>query len=193
MAADAGGADEDDVFDMFSDKALPETGAQLERTTTRSNLAHTEIRTDAEGYGSITAGRILGGRYRVIGEAGKGVFSTVVRCTDLHNQGAEVVVKVARLNEAMKRAGRKEIEYLRLLTKRDPENKYCTVRMLDSFDDQDFLCVVLEALDISLRETVYLYGQGEGLSIAAVRYYCKRVLMALYHMKQCGLVHTDLK
>lgn len=58
---------------------------------------------------------------------------------------------------------------------------------------QDFLCVVLEALDISLRETVYLYGQGQGLSLAAVRYYGKRVLMALYHMKQCGLVHTDLK
>src|SRR3990167_1268896 len=48
-------------------------------------------------------------------------------------------------------------------------------------------------MDISLRETVYLYGQGQGLSMAAVRYYGKRVLMALYHMKQCGLVHTDLK
>lgn len=154
-------------------------------------LAATEIRTDAEGYSSITAGRVLGGRYKVVGEAGKGVFSTVLRCIDVQS-GSEVVVKVARLNEAMKRAGRKEVEYLKLLTKKDPENKYCTLRMLDSFEEQEFLCLVLEAMDISLRETVYLYGHGEGLSLAAVRYYGKRCLMGLYHMKQCGLVHTDL-
>ena len=175
------------MFDMFGDADVPVAPAKHQ-----ADLASTEIRTDAEGYGSIAAGRLLGGRYKVAGEAGKGVFSTVLRCTDLQT-GGEVVVKVARLNEAMKRAGRKEVEYLKLLTKKDPENKYCTLRMLDSFEDQDFLCVVLEALDISLRETVYLYGQGEGLSLAAVRYYGKRVLMGLYHMKQCGLVHTDLK
>jgi serine/threonine-protein kinase PRP4 len=179
--------EDEDMFDMFGDEDI-----DMKRTSSRVQLETTEIRTDAEGYGAITAGRILGGRYQVSGEAGKGVFSTVLRCVDLQTK-SEVVVKVARLNEAMKRAGRKEVEYLKLLTKKDPENKYCTLRMLDSFEDQDFLCVVLESMDISLRETVYLYGHGEGLSLTAVRYYGKRVLMGLYHMKQCGLVHTDLK
>ena len=183
--------EDDDCFDMFGDQE-EEVSAKPAASSNRVEVNATEIRTDAEGYGAITSGRILGGRYQVSGEAGKGVFSTVLRCLDLQTK-TEVVVKVARLNEAMKRAGRKEIEYLRLLTKMDPENKFCTLRLLDSFEDQDFLCLVLEALDISLRETVYLYGHGEGLSLTAVRYYGKRVLMGLYHMKQCGLVHTDLK
>ena len=174
---------------MFGDDDVAPLKASTDNTLQQGSV---EIRTDTEGYISITAGRVLGGRYKVLGEIGKGVFSAVLRCVDIQTN-AEVVIKVARLNELMKRAGRKEVEYLKLLTKKDPENKYCTLHMLDSFEDQDFLCIVLELLDISLRETVYLYGQGEGLSLTAVRYYGKRVLMGLYHMKQCGLVHTDLK
>jgi serine/threonine-protein kinase PRP4 len=84
-------------------------------------------------------GQLLGGRYKVLGDAGKGVFSCVVRAIDI-NTNQNVVVKIVRYNEYMKRVGKQEIKSFELLSKSDPNDQFHCVRMLDNFEDRGLLC-----------------------------------------------------
>ena len=55
-------------------------------------------------------------------------------------------MQVQRNNEMMRRAGEKEIMYLQELTKNDIENiKHC-IQLLGTFDHEDHLCMVFEAM-----------------------------------------------
>ena len=89
----------------------------------------------------------------MLGSYGKGVFSTVVRCLDMRSPtGLEVAIKVQRNNEMMRRAGEKEIGYLQQLAANDPENKKHCICFLGSFDHEDHLCMVFEAMHQNLRQ-----------------------------------------
>ena len=47
--------------------------------------------------------------------------------------------------------------------------------------------------DMNLRELTKRYGRGIGLSISAVRVYAQQMLVSLYHLKNCGVLHADIK
>lgn len=47
--------------------------------------------------------------------------------------------------------------------------------------------------DMNLRELTKRYGRGIGLSINAVRVYAQQMLVSLYHLKNCGVLHADIK
>ena len=47
--------------------------------------------------------------------------------------------------------------------------------------------------DINLRELTKKYGRGIGLNVAAVRAYAAQMLTALYHLRNCGVLHADIK
>ena len=47
--------------------------------------------------------------------------------------------------------------------------------------------------DINLRELTRKYGRGIGLSLGAVRAYSAQLLAALYHLRNCGVLHADVK
>ncbi len=47
--------------------------------------------------------------------------------------------------------------------------------------------------DINLRELTKKYGRGIGLNIEAVRAYAAQMLMALAHLRNCGVLHADIK
>ena len=49
------------------------------------------------------------------------------------------------------------------------------------------------AQDINLRELTKKYGRGIGLNVAAVRAYAAQMLTALYHLRNCGVLHADIK
>ena len=49
------------------------------------------------------------------------------------------------------------------------------------------------AQDINLRELTKKYGRGIGLNIGAVRAYAAQLLTALYHLRNCGIIHADIK
>jgi RIO-like serine/threonine protein kinase len=66
------------------------------------------------------------------------------------------------------------------------------------------MCQVIEAVpkalglrargqDINLRELTKKYGRGIGLNVAAVRAYAAQMLTALYHLRNCGVLHADIK
>ena len=46
---------------------------------------------------------------------------------------------------------------------------------------------------MNLRELTKRYGRGIGLSISAVRVYAQQMLVSLYHLKNCGVLHADIK
>ncbi|VFQ78082.1 unnamed protein product [Cuscuta campestris] len=151
---------------------------------------------DAEGYYSYRFGEVLDGRYEIIATHGKGVFSMVVRAKDLkakHGDPEEVAIKMIRNNETMYKAGMEELVILKKLVGSDPEDRRHCVRFLSSFKYRNHLCLVFESLHMNLREVLKKFGRNIGLKLTAVRTYAKQLFIALKHLKNCGVLHCDIK
>ncbi|KAE9589439.1 hypothetical protein Lal_00000460 [Lupinus albus] len=151
---------------------------------------------DAEGYYSYRFGEILDGRYEVTAAHGKGVFSTVVRAKNLktgNGEPEEVAIKIIRNNDIMYKAGMDELIVLKKLVGADPDDKRHCVRFLSSFKYRNHLCLVFESLNMNLREVLKKFGRNIGLRLSAVRAYAKQLFIALKHLRNCGVLHCDIK
>ncbi|GKU90347.1 hypothetical protein SLEP1_g4351 [Rubroshorea leprosula] len=187
--------------EKFCDDIFGETPARVQKSVKGEGLPI--IRSglhdnwdDAEGYYSYRVGEILDGRYEVTAAHGKGVFSTVVRAKDLKAGSGdvdEVAIKIIRNNETMHKAGQLEVQILKKLAGADPENKRHCVRFLSSFKYRNHLCLVFESLHMNLREVLKKFGRNIGLKLTAVRAYAKQLFIALKHLKNCGVLHCDIK
>ncbi|KAL5995197.1 hypothetical protein ACLOJK_025255 [Asimina triloba] len=165
-------------------------GFQIERSGLHDNWD------DAEGYYSYRFGELFDCRYEVIAAHGKGVFSTVVRAKDLKagkGDPEEVAIKIIRNNETMYKAGMEELVILKKLAGADPEDKRHCVRFLSSFKYRNHLCLVFESLHMNLREVLKKFGRNIGLKLTAVRAYAKQLFIALKHLRNCGVLHCDIK
>ncbi|XP_004297124.1 PREDICTED: serine/threonine-protein kinase prpf4B [Fragaria vesca subsp. vesca] len=163
---------------------------RIERSGLRDNWD------DAEGYYSYRFGELLDGRYEITAAHGKGVFSTVVRAKNLkadNGEPEEVAIKIIRSNDTMYKAGMTELAILKKLVGQDPDNKRYCVRFLSSFKYRNHLCLVFESLHMNLRELLKKFGRNIGLKLTAVRIYAKQLLIALKHLKNCGVLHCDIK
>ncbi|XP_059655531.1 uncharacterized protein LOC132302637 [Cornus florida] len=187
--------------DMFCDDIFGESPAGVRKTGKADGLAIERSGLhdnwdDAEGYYSYRFGEILDGRYEVTAAHGKGVFSTVVRAKDL-KAGAgdpdEVAIKIIRNNETMYKAGLEELVILKKLVGADPEDRRHCVRFLSSFKYRNHLCLVFESLHMNLREVLKKFGRNIGLKLTAVRAYAKQLFIALKHLRNCGVLHSDIK
>ena len=80
------------------------------------------------------------------GSVGKGMFSNVLLCEDTGAKGTavgqSVAVKVIRNNDVMRKAADTELDILRLLTDKDPEDKKHCIRLINNFDHHDHICMV---------------------------------------------------
>ncbi|GAA0155483.1 protein modifying enzyme [Lithospermum erythrorhizon] len=151
---------------------------------------------DAEGYYSYRFGELLDGRYEIVAAHGKGVFSTVVRAKDLKaklGDPEEVAIKMIRSNETMYKAGMEELVILKKLVGADPEDRRHCVRFISSFKYRNHLCLVFESLHMNLREVLKKFGRNIGLKLTAVRVYAKQLFIALKHLRNCGVLHCDIK
>eukprot|EP01113_Clastostelium_recurvatum_P016281 TRINITY_DN1927_c0_g1_i2.p1 TRINITY_DN1927_c0_g1~~TRINITY_DN1927_c0_g1_i2.p1 ORF type:complete len:507 (+),score=161.55 TRINITY_DN1927_c0_g1_i2:2430-3950(+) len=176
--------------DMFSDS--PTLPAVTYTALSRLSAPGVEDNwDDADGYYRFRAGEVIG-RYHVFGVVGSGVFSSVVRARD-QITGSDVAIKIIRNNETMYKAGTKELGLLRTLQDRDPEDKRHIIRLLNSVEHRNHLCLVFEPMSMNLRQVVKKYGRGVGLGINAVRVYAKQLFIALKHIKTCGILHADIK
>lgn len=151
---------------------------------------------DAEGYYCHRIGEVLDGRYEVAASHGRGVFSTVVRARDLRSNRKdveEVAIKIIRNNDVMLKSGQQELSILKKLDGADPENRRHCVRFLSSFDYRKHLCLVFESMHMNLREVLKKFGRNIGLNLGAVRAYAKQLFIALKHLRNCGVLHCDIK
>lgn len=187
--------------DMFCDDIFGESPAGVrkmgkgeELRVERSGL--NDNWDDAEGYYCYRFGEVLDGRYEVIAAHGKGVFSTVVRAKDLKaGKGGheEVAIKIIRNNDTMLKAGMEELVVLKTLAGADPEDRRHCVRFISSFKYRNHLCLVFESLHMNLREVLKKFGRNIGLKLTAVRAYAKQLFIALKHLRNCHVLHCDIK
>ncbi|XP_023768272.1 uncharacterized protein LOC111916849 [Lactuca sativa] len=187
--------------DMFTDDIFGESptgvrkpgkgdGLAIQRSGLQDNWD------DAEGYYSYRFGEVLDSRYEVLAAHGKGVFSTVVRAKDLKagsTDPEEVAIKIIRNNDKMYKAGLEELVILKKLVGADMEDRRHCVRFISSFKYRNHLCLVFESLHMNLREVLKKFGRNIGLKLTAVRAYAKQLFIALKHLRNCGVLHTDIK
>ncbi|CAM9001148.1 unnamed protein product [Rhodiola kirilowii] len=187
--------------DMFCDDIFGETPTGVRKTVKGDSLlvernGLNDNWDDAEGYYSYRFGELLDGRYEIMAAQGKGVFSSVVRAKDLKagkGEPEEVAIKIIRNNETMYKAGQSELIILNKLVGADPEDRRHCVRFLSSFKYRNHLCLVFESLHMNLREVLKKFGRNIGLKLTAVRVYAKQLLIALKHLRNCGVLHCDIK
>lgn len=91
------------------------------------------------------------------------------------------------------RTGQQELVILKKLAGADPENRRHCVRLLSSFEYRHHLCLVFESLHMNLREILKKFGRNIGINLTAVRAYAKQLFIALKHLKNCGVLHCDIK
>ena len=214
--------DAPDMFadDVFDDEAEERAAARVDRTADAGQTGAADMTAglsdnwdDAEGYYRARMGEVLDGRYQVMESHGRGVFSTVVKAKDLQsvvpintdanpqtqnqNVGAgeysEVALKVIRANETMYKAAQLEITVCKKLMDADPENKRHCVGFLRSFEFRDHVFMVFESMHMNLREVIKKYGRDVGLNVHGVRSFATQMLISLRHLKNCGVVHADIK
>ncbi|KAG0371605.1 U4/U6 small nuclear ribonucleoprotein prp4 [Mortierella sp. AD032] len=190
---------EDDMFAIgeegadISMSAKPAVKAAAGETTGDYNPTLVDNWDDAEGYYRFGHGELLDGRYLVTSVLGKGVFSSVVKARDSKNGDEEVAIKILRSNEAMYKAGKKELDILKRLMDNDPLNKKHVIRLLRHFEHRGHLCLVFESLSMNLREVLKKFGKDVGLNINAVRIYAQQLFLALSLLKKSNVLHADIK
>ena len=166
-----GGSKTDGDFDMFGDDEDADMFAEpcaqktdhvmdsakvVEVPKAKSlNMSTLDDRDDHEGYYKVILGEILDNRYQVQSNLGKGMFSGVVRATDMSTQRM-VAIKIIRSNETMRKAGAKEMDILQRLAALDPEDKKHLVRLEGSFEHKGHLCMVFENLRYMIIHPVVL-------------------------------------
>jgi len=217
------------AFDMFADDSGSLLNLDSVDVARREQLAQAALREqreqqdskDDEGFYQLRPGEEMNqGKYTILRQAGKGVFSTVAwakvgssssKAGEEQNQGQNegeatvqrVAIKLIRDNPVMIRAAQREIESMQQIHSASaPTNtqsslfelgKSYMLKLHDSFSHKNHLCLVFEAMDMDLREVLNTVGRGHGISIGAIRLYAKQLLAALYTLKSMKLVHADIK
>jgi len=81
---------------------------------------------------------------------GEGTFGKVLKCQDLESHTRDIwAIKVIKNIAKYRDAAYLEINVLKKLKEKDPENKYKCVQMLDYFVLQGHVCIVFELLGLS--------------------------------------------
>ncbi|CAK9205436.1 unnamed protein product, partial [Sphagnum troendelagicum] len=187
--------------DMFCDDIFGESPAGGRKTGKGDGMVIdtsglTDNWDDAEGRYSFRIGEILDGRYEILSSHGSGVFSTVVRARDMKAGRGDpevVAIKIIRNNETMYRTGQQESVILRNLSGADPNNRRHCVQLFSTFEYRNHLCLVFESLHMNLREILKTFGRNIGIRLTAVQAYAKQLFIALKHLRNCGVLHCDIK
>ncbi|KAJ2633687.1 U4/U6 small nuclear ribonucleoprotein prp4 [Coemansia sp. RSA 1290] len=191
---------DEDEFDMFADDDEIPTIGPGSAAGAAPGAAISAVASmmadswdDAEGYYRTIIDELLDGRYQVQAFLGQGVFSSVLRAADTQNGNAPVAIKIIRQNDLMHKAGIKEKRMLDRLQAADPDGKMHVVRLIGSFVHRGHLCLCFELMSLNLREVVRKYGRDTGLSLQAVRIYGMHLMLALDLLRQCRVIHGDIK
>ncbi|MFS7969748.1 putative protein kinase CMGC-SRPK family [Helianthus anomalus] len=149
------------------------------------------------GYHAVRIGdKFSGGRYIAQRKLGWGQFSTVWLVYDSQTS-KYVALKIQKSAREFAQSAIHEIEVVSALTKHDPENKKCVIRLVDHFKHRgpngQHFCMVFEFLGNSILQLIK-YNRYKGLPLNKVRDICRCILTALDYLHiQLGIIHTDLK
>jgi serine/threonine-protein kinase PRP4 len=166
------------------------------------------------GSQSATTDSAITVRLRVDGVMGKGVFSTVLKCTVSSNPTSialprTLALKCIRHNETMAKAavsteltilwrllGCPGIVPLLLPPPPPPTGSGTTASSMAAFTPLEHKGHVIFGfgfMEYNLRDVLLKFGKGVGLSLQAVRSYYGQLLAAATHLQKHGVIHADLK
>ncbi|EFJ27148.1 hypothetical protein SELMODRAFT_95819 [Selaginella moellendorffii] len=121
---------------------------------------------DHEFYYKARIGETINSKYQVKASIGSGMFSTVFLAkTLLPECEQEIAIKIPRKNDLMLRSA-----------------KY-----------REHLCLVMESLDLNLRQITNKYGRNRGINLKTICVYAHQLMVALQHLAHCGIFHCDIK
>ncbi|OQS07476.1 dual specificity tyrosine-phosphorylation-regulated kinase 4 [Thraustotheca clavata] len=130
-------------------------------------------------------------RYEILGHLGKGSFGQVLKCLDRLTK-VIVAVKIVRNKQKFQEQSIVEAQLLQHMKNADPMNKGNIIRLNESFNFRNHLCMNFELLSINLYEHLRL-EQFRGLPVTLIKKMAVEILTALVFLKSQKIVHCDLK
>ncbi|RWW23808.1 hypothetical protein GW17_00011928, partial [Ensete ventricosum] len=129
----------------------------------------------------------------IFGESPAGVCVKHMERVSSQQLFVQGISRLGKVTLKKYKAGQDELVILKKLAGADPEDKRHCVRFLSSFKYRNHLCLVFESLHMNLREVLKKFGRNIGLKLTAVRAYAKQLFIALKHLRNCGVLHCDIK
>lgn len=131
-------------------------------------------------------------KFVILDLLGTGTFGQVFRCQ--RSDTKEIfAIKVIKNKPAYHTQGMFEIKIARLLNNTfDPHNQRHIVRLLESFEYMNHICLVFELLSMSLLD-VLTQNQFRGLPLSVVQRFTRQILTALVALEEANVIHCDLK
>jgi len=136
---------------------------------------------------------VLYDRYVISSILGKGSFGQVVKCFDkVDNQF--VAIKIIKNKNPFYNQALIEIKLLELIKRKDEYDRYFIVRLYNSFEYKNHLCLVFELLSYNLYDVIR-NTHFQGVSLNLIRKFGYQILRALYFLQSSDvdIVHCDLK
>ena len=137
--------------------------------------------------------------FKVSGLVGKGVFSTVLKCTTISNDSSiqvppTVAMKCVRHNETMAKAATHEIQFLQQLNgSRGIVPLLLPIVGGPPVEYRGHVLLVFPYLEYNLRDVLQKFGKGVGLALQAVKSYFGQLFAAATHLKKHQIIHADIK
>uniref|UniRef100_G3QCD1 dual-specificity kinase n=1 Tax=Gasterosteus aculeatus aculeatus TaxID=481459 RepID=G3QCD1_GASAC len=103
-----------------------------------------------------------------------------------------VAVKILRNIECFRDAARSEVAVLEEINSLDDDNRFACVRMLDWFDHEGHICIVLQLLGLSTFEFLRL-NEFLPFGVEQIRHMAFQIFRAVCFLHRNKLTHTDLK
>jgi serine/threonine-protein kinase PRP4 len=219
-AAKSSAKKEKEEFDMFSSSVSPMLEKQDNRATPGASMSRNnnskrgheqEDWDDAEGYYKAVIGETIclvvssssssdpTITLRVFGVVGKGVFSTVLKCSVLSNSSSielpvTVALKCIRHNETMAKAALNELQILRQLNGSPGiVPLLLPTGPIPILEHRGHVVLAFAFMEYNLRDVLQKFGKGVGISLQAVRSYFGQLLAAATHLQKHGIIHADIK
>ena len=176
---------DDEVEDMFDTFMMP--------------VLHNPKRTGFEEHKDfpIYRGKMIAGRYRILGLLGSAAFSRAVHAVDTRPDGyGDVCIKIIKNNKEFFDQSLDEIKLLKLLSVEDPQGLFCALQMHDYFYHKEHLFLVCELLKSNLHDHQRLgnqAGEPKWFTLPRLQRICRQVLTALSFVHDLGIIHCDLK
>lgn len=173
---------------MSIDISNPAKRAKVEKQSTSMENqigSHEEL-----DHVSCTPGQMFGS-FRVEKPLGEGTFGRVLLATDI-STNTSVALKIIKNDSDKRGIALSEIAILRMISRKDSENKSLCVNMLDYFMNESFVCIVFPVLG----QSVFDYMQENDFKpfpLEQVYEISLQLCKAVEFLHSYGMVHTDLK
>ena len=142
---------------------------------------------DKDGYYVPIIGNFIDNRYEILSLMGQGVYGNVVKVYD-HKNDQNYAMKISRKQTCSE--GLQELKILRILMKEDKDDVKGIVRLVDRFEMNGHIVIVMELMDYTLHDMMFNpYLDQRHLA----RTFTKDVCLTLELLKKNHIIHGDLK